>query len=492
MKKKQLQRSSEIKLNILDKMPVGVLIIGKDKKIRRANAAALKMMGLNSDKGLIGQECHQKVCPALRGQCPILDLGKTVDNSEKILLDSTGCQVPILKTVMLFDLAGEEVLMEMFVDITEHKKVENELKKSEERFQQVADNSQVWIWETDSVGLYTYSNSVVEKVLGFKPEELVGRKYFFDLFAPNIKEAFKKAAFEAFGRKDPIKGFVNPNIHKNGNTVILETNGVPLLDNEGKFLGYRGTDIDITERKRFEAALMQSEKMSAVGQLAAGIAHEINNPLGIILGFAQSVVKRIKEGDPLTLPLKTIEREAVRCKDLVQSLLVFSRSSQNEKLEELDLNAAMEGAMALILSQTRTRNVELIRELRSGLPRINANQIHIQQVLINLANNAIDAMPEGGTLTISTSLSARQPGHVEIRIRDTGTGIPKEIQKKIFDPFFTTKEVGKGTGLGLSLVYEIVSKHGGTVELESEEGKGTEFTVFLPAQSLAASLKVVS
>ena len=125
----------------------------------------------------------------------------------------------------------------------------------------------------------------------------------------------------------------------------------------------------------------------------------------------------------------------------------------------------------------------LVKELGAGLPRISANKTQLQQIIINLANNAIDAMPEGGTLAISTAVSARHPGFVELRIRDTGSGIAKDLQKKIFDPFFTTKEVGKGTGLGLSLVHEIVHKHGGTIELESEEGKGTQFTVFLPVRS---------
>jgi signal transduction histidine kinase len=243
---------------------------------------------------------------------------------------------------------------------------------------------------------------------------------------------------------------------------------------------------ELIHRRELEDSLVQSEKMSAVGQLAAGVAHEINNPLGIILGFAQSVVKRLKnENDPLTLPLKTIEREAVRCKDLVQNLLVFSRTSKSAQLEEVDLNAAAEVALSLISTRTKTHNVELIKELCADSPKIRSNKSQLQQIIVNLANNAIDAMPKGGTLTIRTSLSGRQPGHVEIQMRDTGSGVPKEMQKKIFEPFFTTKEVGKGTGLGLSLVYEMVTKHYGTIELASEEGKGTEFAVFLPVHSAA-------
>ncbi|HBB68032.1 MAG: hypothetical protein A2X39_06720 [Elusimicrobia bacterium GWC2_56_31] len=257
---------------------------------------------------------------------------------------------------------------------------------------------------------------------------------------------------------------------------------------------------EITERKKAEGKIKaayaelktaqdrlgQSEKMAAVGQLAAGVAHEMNNPLGIILGFAQSLVKRLKEGEPLALPLKTIEREAVRCKNLVQNLLTFSRTQKNEQQELLDLNSQVESALALVEAQTKTRGVELIREPGAGLPMIKAGKIRIQQIIINLANNAVDAMPKGGTLTVGTMLSDRRPGYVEIKVGDTGMGIPKELQKKIFEPFFTTKEVGKGTGLGLSLVYEIARAYGGDIELESEEGKGAKFTVFLPVRAEAA------
>jgi signal transduction histidine kinase/HAMP domain-containing protein len=255
---------------------------------------------------------------------------------------------------------------------------------------------------------------------------------------------------------------------------------------ENRIVGRVWSFRDITKHRKLEGMLLQSEKMSAVGQLAAGVAHEINNPLGIILGFAQSAVKKIKDDDPLALPLKTIEREAVRCKNLVQNLLVFSRTSKNDSFDKLNLNDAVESALSLILTQTNTRNVELVKKLGACIPDINANRTQLQQITLNLANNAIDAMPNGGTLTIGTSLSDKRPGHVEIHVRDTGTGIPGELQKRVFEPFFTTKEVGKGTGLGLSLVYEMVQKHGGAIELESEEGKGAKFTVFLPVQPAPA------
>jgi signal transduction histidine kinase len=243
-----------------------------------------------------------------------------------------------------------------------------------------------------------------------------------------------------------------------------------------------GFQNDISERKKIQRHLLQSEKMAAVGQMAGGVAHEINNPLGVILGFSQSLLSRIKEGDPILMPLKSIEREANRCKIFAQDLLTFSRAGKTEK-EECDLNDVIEGALSLIEAQTKVKSVDLAREFDRTIPKVLTNGNQVQQVVINLCNNAIDAMPKGGRLTVRTyhALKGDQE-FVGIDVEDTGTGIPKEIQSKIYEPFFTTKEVGKGTGLGLSLVYEIVQNHQGFVELESEAGKGAKFKISLPAR----------
>jgi signal transduction histidine kinase len=225
--------------------------------------------------------------------------------------------------------------------------------------------------------------------------------------------------------------------------------------------------------------LLQSEKMSAIGQLAGGVAHEINNPLGVILGFAQNLAKRVKPGDAYELPLKSIEREAVRCKNLVQDLLTFSRVGKGEK-EGINLKETIEGALSLVLAQSKVKKIDLVKEL-SDIPPIMANRTQIQQVIIHLCNNAVDAMPQGGKLFVRLSKTkTEKPEAAEIQVQDTGAGIPAEIQSNIFNPFFTTKNIGRGTGLGLSLVYEIVDKHSGKISFESEIGKGTIFHVFLP------------
>ncbi|MBI3549497.1 MAG: DUF3365 domain-containing protein [Elusimicrobia bacterium] len=246
-----------------------------------------------------------------------------------------------------------------------------------------------------------------------------------------------------------------------------------------------GLERSVRERT---AQALQSQKMAAVGQLAAGVAHEINNPLGIILGFAHSAVRRIKEDDSLAMPLRSIEREALRCKTLVQNLLLFSRQDKAQMVE-FDLNETVTNTLGIIEAQARVNSVELSKEL-GAVASMMGDKNMVQQVIVNLCNNAIDAMPGGGKIVVRTGVVAKGDKiWTLLKIEDNGSGIPAEIQDKIFNPFFTTKEVGKGTGLGLSLVYEIVEKHGGTIELDSVVGRGTAFTVFFPPTDSALATK---
>lgn len=237
-------------------------------------------------------------------------------------------------------------------------------------------------------------------------------------------------------------------------------------------------------QKTLENMVLQSEKMSAVGQLAAGVAHELNNPLGIILGFAQSLAKAIKRDDPLAPSIKVIERESLRCQSLVKELLNFSRHGKTEEQSVFELGDALSSALLLIEPQARVKSVEIKRKTCGDRLHVCGQKDQIEQVLINLSTNAMDAMPKGGVLTINTEVTQKDGRPcAQIEVEDTGAGIPKDIQAKIFEPFFTTKEPGQGTGLGLSLVREIIQKHKGTIECRSRESEGAIFTILLPATS---------
>ncbi len=230
------------------------------------------------------------------------------------------------------------------------------------------------------------------------------------------------------------------------------------------------------ELRAAQEQLLQSEKLASIGQLAAGVAHEINNPMGVILGFAQGILKTLPEDDPLRKPLITMEKESLRCKRTVQNLLDFARHSE-PTLQLTNINELIDASCELVKHQISLHNVKLVKGYDPTLPSIMADPNQLQQVFINIMLNAYQAMPDGGTLHITTRTVGSE---LQVIFADTGTGIPPENIQNIFDPFFTTKEVGEGTGLGLSVSYGIVKAHGGDIEVESQVGKGTTFLIKLP------------
>lgn len=250
--------------------------------------------------------------------------------------------------------------------------------------------------------------------------------------------------------------------------------------------------------KEAQAQLVQSAKMAAVGQLGAGVAHELNNPLGGILGYAQFILEKFQEPEFGVEDFKAsqkyiehIEREAARCKKIVESLLDFSRRPIHSKPEPIDIAKTIEETLSIMGHQLKLKNINVVNEIKPDLVKVMGILNQIQQVFTNVIINAVQAMPEGGTLRISseniTDESTQAPSGVKIEFTDTGCGIPEEILSKIFEPFFTTRIKEKGTGLGLSVSYQIIQEHKGTVEVESQVGKGTTFTITLPTVELISS-----
>ncbi|HAT71377.1 MAG TPA: hypothetical protein DCS63_00995 [Elusimicrobia bacterium] len=330
----------------------------------------------------------------------------------------------------------------------------------------------------DADGMIRMVNAAAEKLLGYTEDELAGKpvKTLFESEA----ELFAGASLEKLLREGSFRDYGGAYRTKEGEKIPVSVSAAVIKNRAGSVEGIVSIGHDMREMLRLQAHLAQSAKLSAVGQLAAGVAHEINNPIATILGFAQGAVSRMKADDTFALPFRSIEREAIRCKNLVQKLLMFSRRD-NQTTEEFDVDTVIEDALLLAKAQSGVKSVELVKELGSG-GRIMGNKTQIQQIILNLCSNAIDAMPEGGRLTVRTWMEENegQP-RVVMAVRDTGTGIPEAVRGKIFEPFFTTKETGKGTGLGLALAQEIVAKHGGAIDIISAVGKGTTFTVSLPA-----------
>jgi len=232
------------------------------------------------------------------------------------------------------------------------------------------------------------------------------------------------------------------------------------------------------EIRQMQAHLIQQEKLASLGKLAAGIAHEINNPLGGILIYSHLLLEDSRKEDPQYQNLEKIVKETTRCRDIVKGLLQFARPKEPD-VTQIDVNAILDNALSLLESQAIFQNVTIKKRYQDDLPPVVADRSQLQQVFINIILNAADAMNGKGTLTLKTTISEGKP-FINISISDTGHGIKKEDKSRLFEPFFTTKEAGAGTGLGLAICYSIIQKHGGTIEVESEVGKGSTFTVKLP------------
>ena len=229
--------------------------------------------------------------------------------------------------------------------------------------------------------------------------------------------------------------------------------------------------------QRTQEELLHKEKLASMGQLAAGVAHEINNPLGSILLFAEMLQEEAGEKDPRREDLKMITQETLRCKKIVADLLNFARQ-QEILAQTTDVNEILEQSISSVNHQPNFNNIQIVKQLAPDLPALQADPAQLIQVFVNLLNNAADAMPQGGTITLATR---REDGRgVKIEIADTGRGIPEENLSKLFTPFFTTKPVGKGTGLGLSIVYGIIKMHRGQIGVKSRVGQGTTFQITLP------------
>jgi two-component system NtrC family sensor kinase len=232
------------------------------------------------------------------------------------------------------------------------------------------------------------------------------------------------------------------------------------------------------ELSAMQVRVAQAERLASLGMLAAGVAHEVNNPLGAILTLTALTLEDMKEDDPNRGNLEEVVRQSARCRDIVKGLLAFSRQSKAEK-ELVDVNKILEETLALIDKQAQFFNVNIIRNCDPDLPAVMADQSQVQQVFMNILVNAAQAMDERGTITVVTRYEA-SASCIEVAISDTGRGIPPEQIDRIFDPFFTSKTSGEGTGLGLSIAYGIVTTHGGTISVKSEIGKGSTFTIRLP------------
>jgi PAS domain S-box-containing protein len=363
----------------------------------------------------------------------------------------------------------------VFTAVDERKDAEEALRTSEQRFRLAAEATGVFVCEFDPSGRITYCSSAVEKILGYRPEELAGVKSFLDLLAPSARETLGARWLHRMSCREPLFELAAPMVTRSGKAVTIEISAAPRIEN-GNLAGYVGTVADVTMRRDLETQLRHSQKMEAIGSLAAGVAHDFNNLLQVVT--TEASLLRMVAGDPdrVRRIAKSLSDGTRRGASLTRQMLLFAHK-ETIKFEQLDLNECVREAAGMLRRLVKA-NIEFAVKLADGELSIEGDRGQIDQVLMNLVVNASDAMPQGGRLTIRTEhADGRFP---RLTVQDTGSGIPAAIRDRIFEPFFTTKGVGHGTGLGLSVVHGIVEQHGANIEVESSEGKGTTFRLTFP------------
>ncbi|MDB5308239.1 MAG: Blue-light-activated protein [Gemmataceae bacterium] len=427
--------------------------------------------------------------------------GEVAAHSENDILTRDGKpRVVAWSSTVLRDPDGRSVGISMLgEDVTDRKQAEAALRDREQILQTVLTHIPCGVFWKDRDSRYLGCNAQVARDLGLDSVAAMVGKKDKDLPIPlALAELFRAADLQVMLTGEPVLNLEEPGTRPGGRSVIL-TSKVPLRDPAGVVVGVLGMYQDITDRKRLEDQLRQTQKMEAVGQLAGGIAHDFNNLLTAINGFAELLLEDQLLTDSAREFAADIRTAGLRAADLTRQLLAFSRRQVLEP-RVLDLNAAVAETTHL-LRRLIGEDVILTTAPAPDLCRVKVDPVQLQQLLINLAVNARDAMPAGGRLAIETrtvSLTAEDvldapdaaPGVFgELVVSDTGRGMTAEVRDRIFEPFFTTKEVGKGTGLGLATVYGIVTAHGGHIRVESEPGAGTTFRVYLPrgAESRAAA-----
>jgi PAS domain S-box-containing protein len=362
----------------------------------------------------------------------------------------------------------------------EQEKRAAELALLKEFNESIVESVNVGLLAVDETGRVTRSNSMFEEMLGIRREDTVGKlveELFDENFAHNLTQILGKSRWHLQELRNAYK------LHTtsvDGKPLILNVAVAPLRSVSNEQTGSIVVLENVTSRVKLEETLQQSEKLSSIGLLAAGVAHEVNTPLTGVSSYTQMLLGMIPETDPKHALLLKVQKQTERATNIAGNLLNFSRAGTGAGTEfgEIDLNKILDDTLQLLEPQLRKSRVEVIKKYLEKPPKIYGNAGKLQQVFTNLVLNARDAMFDGGTITLTTDLIDDEA--VVIEVTDTGIGIEPENLSKIYDPFFTTKGVGSGTGLGLAVSYGIVQEHSGTIEVESEVGNGTTFRLEFP------------
>ena len=493
----EIKKAHEFLENLFNTSPDGIVVVDSAGKILKTNEAAARIYGFEKHE-LIGMHSNDfKVNDANLAKRRERFF-KAINENGKIIGYETICKkkdgeiIPIeLSSTQLRDKCGNNIGgVTIFRNISDRKNLEKEIVEKKEFLENIIETSPDGIVITKNGGEIIHANRAINSVSEYDNGELIGKHIsIFNRNGDGPKGEFLDKLFKN-GRASSHETILKT---KNGNPVPVEWSVSLLFDQKGNRAGSMAIIRDIRSRKELEYQILQASKLAAIGELAASVAHELNNPLAGILGYAQlgnnkiekNGIENLKQEDISKIAeyQKLIEKESVRCKNIVQNLLKFARKS-NIELEPIDINSVIEETINFTKHQLDINKIQLIKNLQEDVPIIGGNASQLQQVFTNIIINAQKAMPDGGTLTVSTKNLNGNSGEskktIEIEFKDTGCGIDPKHMEKIFNPFFTTRKIGEGTGLGLSVSYGIIKEHNGDIKVKSEPGKGTSFIINLP------------
>jgi two-component system, cell cycle sensor histidine kinase and response regulator CckA len=479
---------------LFDYAPDGIVIADAESNYIDANASICGMLGYTRDE-LIGLHASDIVVPA---EVPHIKsalrvIASTSDYQREWVFrrkDGSTFSADVIATVM-----PDGNLLGMIRDITERNQSIEAVRAAEERMRFALDSARVGIWDMDYVtGVLRWSENL-EAQYGLQPGTFAGT---FEAFVEGIHPDDRQSVLDTVGKAMASgSDFVTEHrvVWPDGGVRWLTGAGRVLLGAGGRPVRAVGISEDVTERHTLEAQFQQAQKMEAVGRLAGGVAHDFNNLLTVILGYCELFLENLTPNDPGRGDMKQIQQAGMRAAGLTRQLLAFSRKQIIEPTL-LDLTVIVT-EMRPMLSPLIGEDVRVRVNVRPDLMKVKADRGQVEQLILNLALNARDAMPNGGTLTIETAnieidenyaathLSVKPGPHVVLTVSDTGSGMTPEVQARLFEPFFTTKPVGKGTGLGLATVHGVVLRSGGSIGVYSEVGKGTSFKVYFPRADVA-------
>jgi len=375
--------------------------------------------------------------------------------------------------LIFFEMRWARVLEERVEHRTE------ELKTSEEKYRSLVESAEDFIFTVDQDGRFQSMNSFTANFFGGPPENFLGRG-LSSLFPEGVAEDQLKLVKAVFTLGKSVRDEFE--IEMGDHKIWISANFMPLKEEKGDVKAVLCIARDVTQNKNLERQLINAEKLASMGTLAAGVAHEVNNPLGVMLGFCDLLLRKTEKDSQDYEDLKTIERQGFHCKQVVENLLSFARLGEGQS-EYSDANQCLEEIIKVVKHTLEMHDIDLDLSLTEGMPLVKGDSRQLQQVFLNLINNAVSAMTAGGTLKIRTFVE-RLTRKVVVQIEDNGVGIREEDMDHIFEPFFTTKPEGEGTGLGLFVSYGIISKFGGSIDCASHhhssaKPQGTTFTIKL-------------